>query len=148
MIVPINYFASCNGQTTKLLHKIQELYNEGVTDITIKELEKTYPNTSDAQLALLHDLSLYLEKFHGCSETIQTSQQKEISNKSWMSTMLLCLFCGGFGVHRFYVGKIGTGVLQLLTIGGLGIWVTIDFIFICCQIFKDRHGKVVVIKNS
>mgnify|MGYP000747754787 CR=1 FL=1 len=39
-------------------------------------------------------------------------------------------FLGGFGAHRFYVGKMGTAVLQIVTLGGLGIWVLIDLILI------------------
>ncbi len=44
------------------------------------------------------------------------------------------------GVHRFYVGKIWTGILVLLTIGGLGIWTLIDIIVITTQNFKDSDG--------
>lgn len=43
------------------------------------------------------------------------------SDKNWLATLLLCLFLGGIGVHRFYVGKVGTGILQLITLGGCGI---------------------------
>ena len=42
------------------------------------------------------------------------------SEKSNVTALLLCFFLGVLGVHRFYVGKIGTGVLQLVTFGGLG----------------------------
>ena len=59
------------------------------------------------------------------------------SEKSWIATLLLCFFLGGLGVHRFYAGKIGTGVLQLLTCGGFGIWVLIDFILII-SIFSKK----------
>ena len=44
------------------------------------------------------------------------------SPKSRLAALLLCWFFGIFGVHRFYVGKIGTGILQIVTLGGLGIW--------------------------
>ena len=63
------------------------------------------------------------------------------SEKSWIATLLLCFFLGGLGVHRFYAGKIGTGVLQLLTCGGFGIWVLIDFILIIVGSFTDSEGK-------
>jgi len=62
----------------------------------------------------------------------------EISEKGFVPTILLCFFLGALGAHRFYVGKIGTGVLQLVTLGGLGIWVLIDFIIIVTGSFKDK----------
>ena len=52
------------------------------------------------------------------------------SDKDWLVTLLLSIFLGSLGVHRFYVGKTGTGILQLITIGGCGIWTLIDIIMI------------------
>ena len=54
---------------------------------------------------------------------------------------LLCFFLGGFGAHRFYVGKVGTALLMILTFGGLGIWTLIDFIMILTGGFKDKEGR-------
>ena len=62
------------------------------------------------------------------------------SPKSWLAAMLLCFFLGVFGVHRFYVGKIGTGVLWLLTGGLLGFGALVDFIIILCGNFSDSDG--------
>lgn len=64
----------------------------------------------------------------------------EVSDKKRLVALLLCFFLGGLGVHRFYVGKAGSGVAQILTLGGLGIWVLIDFIMIICGSFKDKNG--------
>lgn len=65
----------------------------------------------------------------------------EVSEKKRLVAFLLCFFLGGLGVHRFYVGKIGTGVVQLLTLGALGIWALIDLIMILCGVFKDKEGQ-------
>ena len=69
-----------------------------------------------------------------------------VSPKSWLTTLLLSLLLGGLGVHRFYVGKIGTGILMLLTCGGLGIWALIDLIMVIVGSFKDSDG--LLIKNQ
>lgn len=64
----------------------------------------------------------------------------EHSEKRILPAFLLCFFVGFLGVHRFYAGKVGTGVLQLLTLGGLGIWVLIDLILIVTGSFRDADG--------
>ena len=58
-----------------------------------------------------------------------------------LPAFLLCMFFGCFGFHRFYVGKIGTGVLQLFTLGGLGVWALVDFIVIVVGAFTDKAGR-------
>lgn len=65
------------------------------------------------------------------------------SDKSFLATLLFCIFLGTLGVHRFYVGKVGTGILMLLTFGGLGIWVLIDLILIACVRFRDSDGFLI-----
>ena len=66
-----------------------------------------------------------------------------VSNKSRLAAALLCYFVGVLGVHRFYVGKIGTGLVWLFTFGCLGIGCIIDLILILCGSFKDSNGAVV-----
>ena len=64
-----------------------------------------------------------------------------MSEKKILPAFLLCLFLGPLGAHRFYVGKIGTAILQIVTLGGLGIWVLIDLIMIIIGSFTDKGGN-------
>jgi hypothetical protein len=72
------------------------------------------------------------------------SERAQESEFTRLVIMLLCFFFGWLGVHRFFVGKTGTGVLQLVTLGGLTIWAFIDFIIILCGEFKDSDGRKIV----
>ncbi len=71
----------------------------------------------------------------------------DVSPKSRLVTTLLCIlpawFCGIAGIHRFYLGKIGTGIAMLLTFGGLGIWTLIDLIYAATGNMKDKEGKLI-----
>ncbi len=64
--------------------------------------------------------------------------------KDWLITLLLCIFAGALGVHRFYVGKIGTGLIMLFTGGGCGIWWLIDLIMIASGSFRDSNEMPLV----
>ncbi|GAC1360753.1 MAG: hypothetical protein NVS2B12_18010 [Ktedonobacteraceae bacterium] len=64
--------------------------------------------------------------------------------KDWMTALILCIFVGALGVHRFYVGKIGTGLIMLFTAGGCGIWWIIDLILIANGSFKDSNEMPLV----
>lgn len=67
----------------------------------------------------------------------------DISPKSGIVVLLLCIFLGTLGLHRFMVHKIGTGILMILTAGGFGIWWLIDTIMIVVGSFTDSDGKQV-----
>lgn len=64
------------------------------------------------------------------------------SPHSQLVTLLLCWFLGVFGVHRFYVGKYGTGLLQLFTLGGFGIWSFIDLLILALGKFRDSENRI------
>lgn len=64
--------------------------------------------------------------------------------KDFLVASLLSLFLGGLGVDRFYIGKIGTGILKLITFGGFGIWYLVDLIIILTGNMKDNTGKLLI----
>ena len=63
------------------------------------------------------------------------------SKHSYPVTLFLCFLLGGLGVHRFYTGYIGLGILQLLTAGGCGIWYLIDLLSLILNKFRDSKGQ-------
>jgi TM2 domain-containing membrane protein YozV len=65
------------------------------------------------------------------------------SPKKRSMVILLCIFFGLFGVHRFYLGKIGTGIIMILTLGGFGIWAIVDFFIAIFGDYKDSNGLYV-----
>lgn len=58
-----------------------------------------------------------------------------------LALALICFFIGALGIHRFLVGKVGTGILMIVTFGGFGIWVLVDLIMILTDNFTDKHGN-------
>jgi len=65
------------------------------------------------------------------------------SSKSYAATLILAIFLGYLGIHRFYVGKVGTGILYLVTVGWLGIGWVIDIFTVLFGNFTDKTGAFV-----
>jgi len=68
---------------------------------------------------------------------------EEASAKSRLAVTLFAFFLGAFGAHRFYLGKIGTAIAMFFTLGGLGIWALVDFIFAVSGHMKDKEGRLI-----
>jgi TM2 domain-containing membrane protein YozV len=73
----------------------------------------------------------------------RSGKERALSEKRKLPAFLLCLFFGIFGLHRFYVGKVATGLLQLFTIGGLFLWSLFDLLVILLGGFTDKEGKLI-----
>ena len=79
------------------------------------------------------EFDLQKEKLLNSSTTTRTTD--------WLTLFLITFFVGVLGVHRFYVGKIGTGFLMLLTLGGLGVWFLVDLILVVTGQFTNKDGE-------
>ena len=83
----------------------------------------------------------------GCGCEIGRTRYRSPGDKDWLATLLFCLFLGGLGIHRFYTGHLGTGIIQLvLTLSVVGMiitgpWVLIDLILIVTDNFKTQDGR-------
>jgi TM2 domain-containing membrane protein YozV len=81
------------------------------------------------------------------TETVMTAEQPteasatDAEGQSQIIALVLCLLVGGLGIHRFYLGYIWQGVVQLLTFGGFGIWVLIDLIRIITGSLGPKDGS-------
>tara|TARA_B100000212_G_scaffold163118_1_gene122748 strand:- start:201 stop:521 length:321 start_codon:yes stop_codon:yes gene_type:complete len=89
---------------------------------------------------LLRDRVITQEEFDSQKEKLLDSSTKT-SSIDWLALFLLTFFVGVLGVHRFYVGKIGTGVLMLITLGGLGVWFLVDLLLVVTGQFTNKDGQ-------
>lgn len=75
---------------------------------------------------------------------VSMSDDDSVSPRSRLTTQLLAIFLGFAGVHRFYAGKIGTGLGMLFSLGGLGVWWLVDIILIATGAFRDAEGRLIL----
>ena len=89
---------------------------------------------------LLGDRVITQEEFDSQKDKLLDSSTKT-NSIDWLALFLLTFFVGVLGVHRFYVGKIGTGVLMLITLGGLGVWFLVDLLLVVTGQFTNKDGQ-------
>jgi hypothetical protein len=74
-------------------------------------------------------------------ETKGSVQEESNEGRHFLAVFFLSFMWGAFGVDRFYLGKVGTGILKLLTLGGFGVWVIVDLALIMSGAMRDKQGQ-------
>ena len=90
---------------------------------------------------LLRERVISQEEFDAEKDKLLKKSSPSENDSQWVVTLLLAFLLGVIGAHRFYVRKTGTGILMLLTFGGLGIWLLIDLILIITGQFTNKAGE-------
>lgn len=78
---------------------------------------------------------------HQPTDTLVQPEINDATQRHYLAVFFFSFIWGTFGVDRFYLGKIGTGILKLITFGGLGIWVVIDLVLIMSGAMRDKQGQ-------
>ncbi len=121
-----------NNQTREVeANYDQDEFNDKLEEVT-KQITEISNQVKELERSMDNDASR--------DSSYQTTDNAD-RKKSKIVTLLLCMFFGMFGVHRFYVGKSASGFVQLITFGGCGVWTIIDFIGIIVGFFKDKNGN-------
>jgi len=107
--------------------------------ITYKELKSIATDLKGKKLTLKEKIALKV--FGKKISSKVTAAPYGSGGKSQLIALLLCAFIGGLGIHRFYLGYTWQGIVQLLTLGGCGIWSLIDFIRICLGTLTPKDGE-------
>lgn len=121
--------------------KVANYISDG-TGLSYKELVDVLSTVKGSKLTLKEKLIVKVQKKKIAEGLMNDAQGGEGGKgKSQLVAVLLAFFLGGLGIHRFYLGYTWQGVVQLLTLGGLGIWALIDFIRILIGDLKPKDGE-------
>lgn len=120
--------------------KIKQLLTVASADgnINFTELKGIVKEMKGSKLSVAEKIALKLNK-KKISKNLMSYFDND--NKSQLTATLLCFFLGGLGIHRFYLGYTWQGIVQLLTLGGLGIWALIDFIRILTGSLQPKGSE-------
>ncbi len=140
--------ATAEGCETVVMKNGEEIAAD-VLEIGTEQIKYKKCGEADGPTIVVKNSDVFMIKYPNGTKTVigSTSNEDPIlselsseGGKSQLVAVLLCFFFGIIGVHRFYLGYIGIGIIQLLTLGGCGIWALIDLIMIITGDLKPKNG--------
>jgi len=133
------------GTIVGMLQAFETLAHQGSAnpEELANEINLALFTTFYGQIATMIGIPVAISATYSLSAEHITSTQR-----NYWATFFLLFFLGFLGVHRFYCGKIKSGVLMLLTLGGLGVWTTYDLMTLCLGKFKDIDGNLILFERN
>jgi TM2 domain-containing membrane protein YozV len=122
------------------VEEVQVVTSTVATKATMRSNASTSTTTQARELSGKEKIALRAAEKIAKRQAKDLRPEKTTGSKSQLVAALLCFFLGGLGIHRFYLGYTAIGVIQLLTAGGCGIWVLIDFIRILIGDLGPKGG--------
>jgi TM2 domain-containing membrane protein YozV/Zn finger protein HypA/HybF involved in hydrogenase expression len=141
-----SFLENCDLITTKKGDEIECI----VKEISSSEIKYVKCNNINSPIISVRKSDvLFIKYANGEKDVINSSSSDPITEqivpsnggKSQLVAFLLCFFFGLLGIHRFYLGHIGMGILYLLTAGLCGIGALIDLILILVGSMKPKDGE-------
>lgn len=121
--------------------KIKLLVDEAMKDDKKLSKEELYNLATEVKGKKLNFAEkMALKAYNKKTNNSDEAKQYAGGGKSQLAALLLVIFVGGIGIHRFYLGYTAIGIIQLLTLGGLGIWSLIDLIRIITGDLTPKNG--------
>lgn len=148
VVVPDNSVTTLQNERFLKAKSLIESFTADGSGLSYKELVTVISELKGEKLSIKEKIGLkvFRKKFSDSliSGNLNSNGGSSSGGKSQLTALLLCIFLGGLGIHRFYLGYTWQGIVQLLTLGGLGIWSLIDLIRIIIGDLKpknDEYGK-------
>lgn len=120
--------------------KTTERGEQATMERFFQQMQKYYPRMTQANIAHIESIKDGTYDFNAAS--VLDDEWDPPSEKNKVAALIMCIFLGYLGVHRFYVGKMGTGVLWLCSVGACGIGWIYDIFCIATGRFTDSNGRL------
>jgi len=137
-------FTTPEAEAEAKAEKVAALIHKASSDgrIDNKELRSIVKEIKGSGLSVGEKVALKLNRKKISKNLVNVANSTTVAGgKSQLTAVLLCFFLGFLGIHRFYLGYTWQGIVQLLTLGGLGIWSLIDFIRILTGSLQPKNGE-------